>query len=78
MELEELVASIKGHPDLTTRFISAGDIRSISDAYKAMEVALRLADDWLACVEPHLRDSDAFKRDYGVIRAALEDSHYEG
>lgn len=77
-KLDELVARVDGAELGYAGSITFAELRSISDAFKVLEVALRLADDWLPFVEPHLRDSAAFKRDYGVIRAALEESRHEG
>lgn len=36
--------------------------------------ALRSADEWMSCVEGHLRDGKPFKRDREMIRAAITEA----
>ena len=38
---------------------------------RALVWALKCADEWMSCVEGHLRDSYTFKRDREAIRALL-------
>lgn len=39
---------------------------------EVLEAALKSADEWMSCVDDHLRDGQAFKLDRAMIRAALQ------
>ncbi|PDT86526.1 hypothetical protein [Sinorhizobium sp. BJ1] len=52
---------------LSSSPLSAGDAGEIERLRKA----LQCADEWMSCVEGHLRDGQTFKRDREMIRAAL-------
>lgn len=48
--------------------------RDEAEAREAVLVdSLKAADEWLSCVEPHLRDGATFKRDVSTIRAVMAD-----
>ena len=51
---------------------------ALSARVAQLEEALRLADEWMCCDEPHLRDTAGFKRDREVIRAALSEKEARG